>query len=101
MAIGYGKKVFLYIPNPIFDDQHVFGIPRQIPIYLILPPPKPSHFVSAVLRTHDFVGIAPGKVNTHFVRASFSFERDKFKFKNMLSAISRMYWNGFWANRKN
>ena len=49
----------------------------QILIYLILPPPKSSHFVSVVLCTSDFVGIAPEKVNTHFVRASFFFERDK------------------------
>ena len=36
--------------------------------------------MSVVLRTYDFVGIAPEKVNTHFVRASFFFERDKFLF---------------------
>ena len=29
------------------------------------------------LRANDFVGIAPGKVNTRFARASFSLERDK------------------------
>ena len=43
-------------------------------------PPKSSHFVPVVLRTFDFVGIAPEKVNTHCVRASFFFERDKFRF---------------------
>ena len=43
------------------------------------PPPKSSHFVSVVLRTFDFVGIAPEKVNAHFVRASFFHGRDKSK----------------------
>ena len=49
-------------------------------ICLLLTPPKSSHFVSVVLRTYDFVGIAPEKVNVCFAAASFFLERDKFKF---------------------
>ena len=56
---------------------HSFHFSCKILIYLILPPPKSSHFVSVVLRTFYFVGIASEKVNTLFVRASFFLERDK------------------------
>ena len=70
----------------------------QILIYLILPPPKSSHFVSVVLCTSDFVGIAPEKVNTHFVRASFFLERDKFKFIELISfSILHLIYN-FYLN---
>ena len=52
---------------------------RAILNYLSLSPPKSDHFVSVVLRTFDFVGIAPGKVNACFAIASFSLERERFK----------------------
>jgi len=44
------------------------------------PPLKSTRFASDVLRTCDFVGIAPEKVNTCFASASFFFERYKYKF---------------------
>jgi len=48
--------------------------------YLLPSPPKSSRFASAVLRTCDFVSIAPGKANACFAGARFSLERDKFQF---------------------
>jgi len=35
----------------------------QIQSFLLVTPPKSSRFASAVLRTFDFVGIAPEKEN--------------------------------------
>ena len=40
-------------------------------------PLKSSCFMPDVLRTFDFVGIAPGKGNACFSDVSFSLERDK------------------------
>ena len=54
------------------------GSIRHIQVYLSQTPPKSSRFAPVVLRTFNFVGIAPEKVNSHFVRASFFLERDKF-----------------------
>ena len=70
----------------------------QILICLLLTPPKSSHFVSVVLRTYDFVGIAPEKVNVCFAAASFFLERDKFKFIELISfSILHLIYN-FYLN---
>jgi len=67
-----------YRVKNIFSDAHFPNYPNS---YLAnYPPPKSSRFASVVLRTYDFVGIAPEKVNVCYAAAFFFLERVKFLF---------------------
>lgn len=70
-----------------FTCYHTLSIKNSADPYFSIPsPPKSRHFVSAVLRTFDFVGNALEKGNTHFVRAPFFFERDISRFVNFVQS---------------